>query len=433
MLHDGRKNFDIEYNLLNLPYTVKQNNELKATYSYIADGTKAKVSAPPVSGGSNMSKACPDGFDYLGSLVFKCENNARTLESTSFGSGRINKTTAGYDINYFITDHLGSTRAIVDNSGNIKEQKDFYAFGMEHQNPNLMNSTNRWGFSGKEKQTTANINYLDFGARMYDEFLGRWFVQDPLAEKYYFISQYAYCGNSPVKYIDIQGLTKYLAITMGRDVRYRGQNLASYDSEIEHTELNNGITGLTKILQNASSTDKDGIGFIALWSHGISGEIFENRNWIYNSISTNDLELIETSVNNGDINFADGAIIYLGACNAGTNDGNGTSFAQKLANITGASVIAATNDQVGPKNESKGKLIYTTYYPNKNQFNWFGNKKTPISHGSEADVMSLLNTAKDRTTPAEYLKPLPDNSWNQVFSLINSWLRQNPNITVTIN
>jgi RHS repeat-associated protein len=205
MLHDGRKNFDIEYNLLNLPYTVKQNNELKATYAYLADGTKAKVSAPPASGGSNMSKACPDGFDYLGSLVFKCENNARTLESTSFGGGRINKTTNGYDINYFITDHLGSTRAIVDNTGSIKEQKDYYAFGMEHENPNLMTSTNRWGFSGKEKQTTANINYLDFGARMYDEFLGRWFVQDPLAEKYYSWSSYNYCMNSPLKYVDPDG------------------------------------------------------------------------------------------------------------------------------------------------------------------------------------------------------------------------------------
>jgi hypothetical protein len=47
---------------------------------------------------------------------------------------------------------LGSTRVIVDKNGNIKEQKDYYAFGKEHENPNLISSTNRWGFSGKEKQ-----------------------------------------------------------------------------------------------------------------------------------------------------------------------------------------------------------------------------------------------------------------------------------------
>jgi hypothetical protein len=34
-----------------------------------------------------------------------------------------------YDINYFITDHLGSTRAIVNaNNGEIKYQKDSYHF-----------------------------------------------------------------------------------------------------------------------------------------------------------------------------------------------------------------------------------------------------------------------------------------------------------------
>jgi hypothetical protein len=33
-------------------------------------------------------------------------------ESASFGGGRINKTNNAYNINYFITDHLGSTRVI---------------------------------------------------------------------------------------------------------------------------------------------------------------------------------------------------------------------------------------------------------------------------------------------------------------------------------
>jgi hypothetical protein len=33
-----------------------------------------------------------NGFDYLGSLVYVKNNNIRTLESTSFAGGRINKT-----------------------------------------------------------------------------------------------------------------------------------------------------------------------------------------------------------------------------------------------------------------------------------------------------------------------------------------------------
>ena len=34
---------DIEYNLLNLPHTVSENSTVKATYKYLADGTKASA------------------------------------------------------------------------------------------------------------------------------------------------------------------------------------------------------------------------------------------------------------------------------------------------------------------------------------------------------------------------------------------------------
>jgi RHS repeat-associated protein len=139
-------------------------------------------------------------------MVYAVNNNVRTLESTNFGGGRINKTDNNmYDINYFITDHLGSTRVIVGSNGEIKEQKDYYPFGKEHENPNLITSTNRWGFSGKEKQTIKDLGFLDFGARMLETEIGRWFVIDPLAEKYYSVSPYVYCMNNPLKYVDPTG------------------------------------------------------------------------------------------------------------------------------------------------------------------------------------------------------------------------------------
>jgi RHS repeat-associated protein len=110
-----------------------------------------------------------------------------------------------YDINYFITDHLGSTRVIVDANGTVKGQYNYYPFGKQWEDINLMANTNRYTFSGKEKQTIAGLNYLDFGARMLDAEIGRWFVIDPLAEKYYSVSPYVYCVNNPIKYIDPDG------------------------------------------------------------------------------------------------------------------------------------------------------------------------------------------------------------------------------------
>jgi RHS repeat-associated protein len=68
---------------------------------------------------------------------------------------------------------------------NIKEQKDYYPFGKEHENANLMSSTNRWGYNGKEKQTIRDLGWLDFSARMYANCeMPIFTTQDPLAEEY---------------------------------------------------------------------------------------------------------------------------------------------------------------------------------------------------------------------------------------------------------
>jgi uncharacterized protein RhaS with RHS repeats len=49
----------------------------------------------------------------------------------------------------------------------------------------------------------------DFIARGYDPVTGRFLTPDPLAEKYYSISPYAYCGNNPMNRIDPDGMDDY--------------------------------------------------------------------------------------------------------------------------------------------------------------------------------------------------------------------------------
>jgi len=63
------------------------------------------------------------------------------------------------------------------------------------------------GFNGKENDNEIKGmgNSLDFGARMYDSRLGRFYSTDPLIEKYPSLSTYHFVNNNPVYNIEADG------------------------------------------------------------------------------------------------------------------------------------------------------------------------------------------------------------------------------------
>ena len=172
-------------------YQVKKDNALKATYQYMANGTKLSVR----NGNGNT------GYDYDGSFVYTVTDNTLTLEAAHFAGGQLKPT----GVNYTLTDHLGSVRAVVDATGTIQEQNDYYPFGSKHVNTGYASNDNRYTFNGKERQDLLDLNTYDFGARMYDSDIARWTTVDPLCEDYYSQSLFNYCGNDPVNNITKTG------------------------------------------------------------------------------------------------------------------------------------------------------------------------------------------------------------------------------------
>ena len=61
---------------------------------------------------------------------------------------------------------------------------------------------NHYKYNAKERQTELGLEWLDYGARMMDPVVGRWWWPDPMAERHYNWSLYAYCYGNPINLID---------------------------------------------------------------------------------------------------------------------------------------------------------------------------------------------------------------------------------------
>lgn len=74
-------------------------------------------------------------------------------------------------------------------------------------NRNYSSPEYRYGFNGMEKDDNIKSynNSYDFGARLYDPRVGRWFKPDAYEKKYPSNSTYSFGLNSPISIIDIDG------------------------------------------------------------------------------------------------------------------------------------------------------------------------------------------------------------------------------------
>ena len=127
---------------------------------------------------------------------------------------------------YELTNHLGNVLSVISDKpiphqngqtvdywqAEVRQATDYSPFGVQLQTRNLFltvlgNVPYRYGFNGMEKdnELKGEGNSYDFGARMYDDRLGRWLTIDPLAGKYPHLSPYNFVDNCPVKFIDIDG------------------------------------------------------------------------------------------------------------------------------------------------------------------------------------------------------------------------------------
>jgi len=144
---------------------------------------------------------------HEGSCVYRGDGS---LDYILHPEGVVRATGQGLSHEYFLKDHLGSTRVVFGSNGAVLQATDYYAFGLEHT-PKAKENENRYLYNGKELQDETfaggvRLGWYDYGWRFYDPQIGRWHSVDPLAEKYRRWSPYNYCVNNPIRFIDPNGM-----------------------------------------------------------------------------------------------------------------------------------------------------------------------------------------------------------------------------------
>jgi RHS repeat-associated protein len=108
---------------------------------------------------------------------------------------------------YYLKDHLGDNRVTINSSGTVIEKSHYYPSGMRFAPESTSNSAALpYRYNGKELEAMNGLNQYDYGARRRGAGLPIWTAVDPLCEKYYNMSPYAYCMGNPINKTDPNGM-----------------------------------------------------------------------------------------------------------------------------------------------------------------------------------------------------------------------------------
>ena len=215
----------IRYNLLNLPDTIQFTNGNLIIHRYDATGnrletkylTKKIATTVPLGNVSSTPKR-PEIFyitrdAFQNNVVYTANNNdAYGIEFVHNPEGFIRYYGVAEHYHfYYIKDLLGNIReTYIHPDANYKEcveRTQYYPSGLPWvERYSNSEGTHPWKYNGKEFVEMHGLDEYDSKARWYYPAICRTTTMDPLAEKYYPTSPYAWCGNNTMRFMDPDGM-----------------------------------------------------------------------------------------------------------------------------------------------------------------------------------------------------------------------------------
>jgi len=214
---------NITYNTyLNLPEEINLSDGRWIRYTYDGDGELIRT-----------QYSTGEYWEYVdGSggvpLVFK---NGQPYQ-VSVPDGRAIFESGVWKLEFDYKDHLGNTRVSFKegSSGVVQTARtDFDPWGVRLNGTGIVNAyQNRWELQGHEKESTFNLNRINFGARVYNPTIGRFDRPDRYSEKYTSLSTYQYAANNPLRYVDINGDSLWIT--------HKGNNYLYNDGKLYNSD-----------------------------------------------------------------------------------------------------------------------------------------------------------------------------------------------------
>ena len=221
----GRGIARTDYDLCGNPVRIQFTDGSVTRYIYSAAGEKLRVTyltavpniTVPIGGTRELSPSeilSADSTDYLlgGTLTMRNGRIDKYLFDEGYCQAVKVPFTPGQDsftFYYYDRDHLGSVRQVIEaegtDQGTVVQKMSYYPSGLQFCNSTTDSDVQPRRYNGKEYDKMHGLNTYDYGARQYNPVTARWDRMDPLCEKYYGVSPYAYCAGNPMNFIDPDG------------------------------------------------------------------------------------------------------------------------------------------------------------------------------------------------------------------------------------
>jgi RHS repeat-associated protein len=217
-IHD-RYEYD-HLNHLTRSQRVSSSGAVLSTVEYRYDALGRRIARTVDSDGAGPVAAASENFVYDGLNVWLDADAAGNVTARYLFGDDIDEPLARYrpgeGTSWYLTDHLGSVRNILNSVGTVVDTIDYDSFG------NILSETSpqfgdRYKYTAREWDSQLGLYY--YRARLYSPSTGRFTTEDPIGFAGGQVNLTAYVGNAPTIYIDPLGLSAEGAATLAWGTR----------------------------------------------------------------------------------------------------------------------------------------------------------------------------------------------------------------------